>query len=327
MDKVRIMVVEDEAIVAHDMAGQLTDIGYDVVGIAHSGEGAIEKAAALLPDLVLMDIVLAGAMNGIQTAERIKAIRDIPIVYLTAYSDDDTLGRAKNTNPAGYVLKPVEMKQLHIAIEMALHKPVMELTLQKNHCRIYESMKGMIRAIAETVELRGPFAPGHHGRVADLAAAIGREMELTELQQESIALASTIYDIGTVNIPAEILQESERLDGIKQTIYRTYPGAAYDTLKKIECVWPIADIVLQHRECFDGSGFPRGLRGDSIMIEARVLAVAIGFEELTTHRNYRAALPIDGALEQIAAESGRRYDAGVVAACLRLFREKGYKKG
>jgi len=110
MDKTKIMVVEDEGIVAHNIARQLTDMGYNVVAITYSGEEAIDKARELHPDLVLMDIVLVGKMDGIQAAEKIKAIADIPLVYLTSYADDKTFGRAKISGPSGYVLKPVDWK-------------------------------------------------------------------------------------------------------------------------------------------------------------------------------------------------------------------------
>ena len=142
---------------------------------------------------------------------------------------------------------------------------------------------------------------------------------------EGIDLASAIYDMGMVNIPADILQEAERLEGIRLTIYQTYPEAAYDTLKKIECIWPLAYIVLQHRECYDGSGFPRGIKGEEILIEARVLAVAVALEDLTTHRSFRNAFPLSEALETISSNSGSRYDPEVVEVFLRLFNEKGYK--
>jgi putative two-component system response regulator len=325
MEKKKIMVVEDERIVARDLARQLTDLGYDVVATVYSGEEAVEKAGDFHPDLVLMDIVLTGKMDGIQAAEKIKATADIPVVYLTAYADEKTFGRAKISGPSGYILKPVEKKQLQVTIELALQRQGMALNLKKNHARIYGSMKGMIAAIAETVELRGPYTAGHHERVSGLAMAIAREMGLTDLQAEGIELASRIYDIGMVNIPADILQEAGRLEGIKLSIYQTYPEAAYDTLKKIECIWPLADIILQHREFYDGSGFPRGIKGEAILIEARILTVVHDIEDLTTNRIYRNAFPLDEALKEISAHSGSRYDPEVVAACLRLFKEKGYK--
>jgi len=324
MEKKKIMVVEDERIVAKDLARQLTDLGYDVVATAYSGEEAVDKLQETHPDLVLMDIVLAGKMDGIQAAEKITALSGTPVVYLTSYADDKTFGRAKLTGPFGYILKPVEKKQLYVTIELVLQRQGIELNLHKNHARIYTSMKGMIGAIAETIELRGPYTQSHHERVSGLAAAIAREMGLTDFQVEAIELASSIYDIGMVNVPTDILQEAEHLEGIKLTMYQTYPLAAYDTLKKIECIWPIADIVLQHRECYDGSGFPKGIKGEAILIEARILAVAHAIEDLTTNRSHRNAFPLNEALEEISANSGSKYDPKVVAACLTLFKEKGF---
>jgi CheY-like chemotaxis protein len=174
MDKTKVMVVEDERIVARDLARQLTDLGYDVVATAYSGEEAVQKAGELHPDLVLMDIVLSGKMDGIQAAEKITAHSGTPVVYLTSYADDKTFGRAKLTGPSGYILKPVEKKQLHVALELAMHNRGIELNLQKNHARIYGSMKGMIDSIAGTIELRGPYTAGHHERVGRLAVAIAR---------------------------------------------------------------------------------------------------------------------------------------------------------
>jgi len=325
MEKKKIMVVEDERIVAHDLARQLTDLGYDVVATVYSGEEAINKLRETHPDLVLMDIVLAGKMDGIETAEKITALSGIPVVYLTSYADDRTFGRAAITNPCGYILKPVEKKQLHITIELALQRRGIELNLQENHTRIYTSMKGTIEAIAETIESRVSYPHGHHERVSALATAIGCEMGLTDFQVEAIELASAVYDIGMVNVPVDILQEAGQLEGIKLTMYQTYPGTAYDTLKKIECIWPLADIVLQHRECYDGSGFPQGIKGEAILIEARILAVAHALEDLTTHRSYRSGYPLNKALEEISSKSGSKYDPGVMEACIKLFREKGFK--
>jgi putative two-component system response regulator len=325
MEKKKIMIVEDERIVAHDLARQLTDLGYDVVATAYSGEEAVGKLQEAHPDLVLMDIVLAGKMDGIEAAEKIATPSGTPVVYLTAYADDTTFRRATLTNPSAYILKPVEKKQLYVTIELALNKQDIAHNLQKNHDRLHTSMKGMIKAIAETVELRGPYVAGHHERISKLATTMAREMGLTDFQVEGVELASAIYDIGMVNIPADIFREAERLEGIELSLYRTYPGAAYDTLKKIEFLWPIADIVLQHREYYDGSGFPQGMKGDAILMEARILAVAHALEDLTTHKSYRNAFSLHQALEELSSSSSSRYDPKVVAACLKLFREKGFR--
>ena len=200
-----------------------------------------------------------------------------------------------------------------------------EAALQEIHAILERNLKGAIDVISETIERKGPYAIGHHRRVSTLASAIARETRLTDFQMQGIELAAAVYDVGLMTIPIELVQDNERLDGIKLTMYQGYPQTGHDALNKIEFPWPIAEIILQHRECFDGSGFPRGLKGEEILIEARVLAVAVAFEELTTHKSFRSAFPLSGALKEISSHSGFKYDPEVVAACLRLFKEKGYK--
>ncbi len=200
-----------------------------------------------------------------------------------------------------------------------------EESLQKSHANLERNLKGAIDIISGTIEQKGPYPSGHHRCVAALASAIAREMGLTPFQVQGIELAAAVYDIGLINIPIEFLQDTNRLEGIKLTLYQGYPQTGHDTLKKIEFPWPIADIILQHRECFDGSGFPQGSKGEDILIEARVLAVAGAMENLTVHRSYRNALPMEEALAVISKHSGSLYDPDVVGACQRLIYEKGYK--
>ncbi len=200
-----------------------------------------------------------------------------------------------------------------------------EAALVENHTKLERNLKGVIEVISETIEAKGPYPSGHHRQVSALTTAIAREMGLTNFQIEGIELASAVYDIGLMNIPIEFLQDTERLKGNILTLYQGYPQTGHDTLKKIEFPWPIADIILQHRECFDGSGFPQGIKGEEILVEARILAVAHALEDLTTNRSFRNAFPVNEALEELSSHSGSMYDPEVVAACLRLFREKGFK--
>jgi HD-GYP domain-containing protein (c-di-GMP phosphodiesterase class II) len=199
-----------------------------------------------------------------------------------------------------------------------------EAALKESHAQLERNLKGTIKVLSDTIERKGPYTPGHHRRVAALTSAIGGEMKMTDFQVQGIGLAAAVYDIGLLDVPIEYLQDTSRLDGIKLAMYQAYPQAGHDALKELEMPWPIADIVLQHRECFDGSGFPRGIKGETIRIESRILAVADAIEDLTVHHSYRNSLPLDKALEEVSSRSGSRYDPDVVAACLRLFREQGY---
>lgn len=190
--------------------------------------------------------------------------------------------------------------------------------------RLLKSMEGAISAIAAAAELRDPYTAGHERRVADLAAAIAREMGLPEDRVHGIHLAGVVHDIGTIHVPAEILVKPSRLSQLEVAMVRTHCQAGYDVLKNIDFPWPIARIVLQHHELNDGSGYPLGLKGEEILLEARILTIADVVEAMVSHRPYRAAVPIDAALSEIVMNRGTRFDARVVDACLRLFREKNY---
>ena len=325
MDRERIMVVEDEWVVADHLCRNLKDLGYTVCSTASTGDEAIRMVETDRPDLILMDIVLKGEMDGIEAADRISLRFDIPIIYLTAYSNHGYIERAKHTRPFGYMVKPFKEQELYSNIEMALHKHRTDKEIKDYLNRLTSCYAGTMKAFSGAIELRGPYTPGHHQRVAELAHAIAKEIGLPDFALEGLWLAAHVYDISFVNMPVEIIHLSDRLSGPSLTLYRNYPQSSYDILKEVDFPWPIANISLQHRESFDGSGFPQGIKGEEILIEARILAVADAFEGLTSNRASRKALSSSEALEEVSFHSGSRYDPKVVAACLRLFREKKYR--
>lgn len=188
-------------------------------------------------------------------------------------------------------------------------------------------MKGTIQAMAYTVETRDPYTAGHQQRVADLSRAIANEMGLPENQIEGVFMAGVIHDLGKISVPAEILSKPGRIPEIEFSLIKIHPRSGYDILKGIEFPWPIAQIVLQHHERMDGSGYPQGLSGEDILIEARILAVADVVEAMASHRPYRPALGIDAALEEISAKKNAHFDKDVVDACLKLFDTKDLKSG
>ena len=325
MNSEKIMVVEDEWVVADQLCRDLKDLGYTVCSTASTGDEAIRKVEADRPDLILMDIVLKGKMDGIEAAGRITSKFNIPVLYLTAYTNQEYIERAKQTNPFGYLVKPYNQKELYATIEMALHKHRVDQEIKDYLDRLTRCYTGMMKAFSGAIELRGPYAPGHHQRVAYFAHAIAKEMGLPDFSVEGLWLAAHVYDISLVNMPVEILLDAGQLTGHSLTLYRNYPQLSYDILKEVNSLWPIADIALLHRECYDGSGFPRGIKGADILIEARILAVAHALEELTSRRAYRDAFPLMQAIDEINAHRGSQYDPDVVDACLRLFNEKGFK--
>ena len=186
-----------------------------------------------------------------------------------------------------------------------------------------KTIEGTIHTIAATVEARDPYTAGHQTRVADLATAIASEMHLSKDQVEGIRMAGIIHDLGKINVPAEILSKPGVLNELEFQIIQIHPQVGFDLLKEIEFPWPIAEMVHQHHEKMDGSGYPQGLKGDEILLEARILAVADTVEAMSSHRPYRPALGIEKALGQIKKEKGTLFDPDVVDACLKVF-EDGY---
>lgn len=182
-----------------------------------------------------------------------------------------------------------------------------------------------IEAIANTVEQRDPYTAGHQRRVAQLACAIGREIGLEPNVIEGIHMGGMIHDIGKIHIPAEILNRPGKLSENEFAIIKSHSQVGFDIVKNVNFPWPVAEIVHQHHERLDGSGYPQHLSGDDICIEARVLAVADVVEAMATHRPYRPALSIEIALEEIEKGSGRIYEAQAVTACVKLFREQNYQ--
>jgi putative nucleotidyltransferase with HDIG domain len=179
--------------------------------------------------------------------------------------------------------------------------------------------------MVSAVEMRDPYTAGHQIRTADLARAIATEMGLPKDKIDGIRMAGSIHDIGKISIPAEILTKPTKLTDIEFSLIKEHSRNGYEMLKDVESPWPLAQIVYQHHERMNGSGYPRNLKGDEILMESRILAVADIVEAMASYRPYRAALGIEAALEEIEKNKGVFYDDAVADACLRLFREKGYQ--
>jgi PAS domain S-box-containing protein len=190
--------------------------------------------------------------------------------------------------------------------------------------RLEQTLLQTIEAVAATVDARDPYTAGHQRRVATLASAIAQEMGVPDEQIRGLYLAATIHDLGKIRLPAEILSKPGRLNPIEFEMIKTHSQTGYDIIKDVKFPWPIAQIVLQHHERMDGSGYPQGLIGEQIQTEARILAVADVVEAMSSHRPYRPGLGIDAALAEITRSKGTQYDPQVVDACVALFREHGY---
>ncbi|MGD0168731.1 MAG: PAS domain S-box protein [Smithella sp.] len=182
-----------------------------------------------------------------------------------------------------------------------------------------------IQVLVSAVESRDTYTSGHQSRSADLACVIAKEIGLDQDKIEGIHMAGIIHDIGKLSIPAEILSKPTKLTELQFSLIKQHSRSGYEMLKNVESPWPLAEIVYQHHERLDGSGYPRNLKGDEILIEARIMAVADVVEAMASHRPYRPTLGIEAALEEIEKNKGILYDKTVADACLKLFREKGYQ--
>ncbi len=213
-----------------------------------------------------------------------------------------------------------EEKQLE---EMVAAKQ-MALGALKASTELEASLEESIKSIANAVESRDEYTAGHMKRVGQLAPAIARELGLPEDAIHGIALAATIHDVGKISIPVEILTKPGKLSKVEFMLIQTHAEAGYDIVKNIKFPWPIAQMIFQHHERMDGSGYPQGLKGEEILLGARIIAVADVIEAMSTHRPYRFVLGIDAALDEIKQHRGTLYDENAVNACLRLFSEKRF---
>jgi len=220
-------------------------------------------------------------------------------------------------------LVPGTKKSIASLIDMTERKKA-QVELQQTLDRLSKAMNTTIHLLAGAVEARDPYTAGHQTRAADLARAIATEMEIPKAKIDGIGMAGAIHDIGKLSVPAEILTKSSKLTKVEFALVKEHAVKGYEMLKDVESDWPLAEMVYQHHERMDGSGYPRNLKGEEIIMEARILAVADVVEAMSSHRPYRPALGVEAALEEIEKNSGTLYDNTVADACVKLFREKGY---
>ena len=251
-----------------------------------------------------------------------REVLDAAVIYgRESYVDDETSIRTKDgqTKVISWNERPLLDEGGKLVGSIAIGRDV---TAQKRAAdKLQRALEVTIQAIGLTTETRDPYTAGHQRRVTLLASAIAREMGLSEEQVESIRVAGLVHDIGKMSVPAEILSKPSKLTEIEFGLIKAHPQVAYDILATIEFPWPIAQIVLQHHERMDGSGYPQGLKGEEIVLEARILAVADVVEAMASHRPYRPALGVEKSLEEICDNKDKLYDSGVVDACVQLFSE------
>lgn len=335
--KGHILAVDDTPASLKLLTETLLAEGYNVRA-AINGELALHAAANQPPELVLLDIRMPG-MDGFEVCRRLKAdpnTRDVPVIFVSALNEMDEKLQGFNLGAVDFVTKPYQREELlarvstHlklVRLSNHLEDLVEERTtaLLDTEKKLRDGMLDFVTAIAATVEIRDPYTAGHQRRVADLAVAIAQEMDLPKFQIEGLKLASVVHDIGKIRIPAEILSKPGRLNEWEFGLIKQHSQSGYDILKSIDFPWPIAQIVYQHHERLDGSGYPQALHGEAILLEARILAVADVVEAMASHRPYRPGLGMGMALEEIKRGRTTNFDSAVVDACLKICQSEGFR--
>lgn len=359
----KILIVDDEEPIRR-LLGHLLEMNGFACTLAADAAEARRYLKESKFELVLCDLNMPGEFGLDLLKFVLSEHPDTAAITVTAIDDPEIARTALEIGVYGYIIKPFETNEILINVANALRRRQLEIdnrlsretleqTVQMRTRELRETvfilekkerqlrdretalestltdyrqaMEGIVKAMALTVEMRDPYTAGHQRRVVDLGLAIAQKMGLAQHQQDGLSMAGLIHDVGKISVPAEILSKPGRITELEYLLIKTHPQVGYDILKSIEFPWPIADIVVQHHERLDGSGYPHGLVGQEIMLEARILAVADVVEAMASHRPYRPGLGIDKALEHIAENGGILYDAEVVKVCLEIFKDNGFK--
>lgn len=329
-DKESILIVDDDKSTLRTLSLIFEKKGYKIE-TASTGQEAIEKARGKFFELALMDIRLPDG-EGTELLAPLKRMHpDTMVVMVTGYASLESAVRALNEGATAYITKPFNMDHVLATVREVLEKQRLirekrraEEELRKSYDKLQRGLEGTVHTVAKIAETRDPYTARHQKRVTSLACAIAKEMGLSEDQIEGIHVAGTLHDIGKIYVPAEILSKPGKVIDMEMNLIKTHPQVGYEILKEIEFPWPVAQIVLQHHERMDGSGYPQGLPGEDIVLEARILAVADVVEAMCSHRPFRPAIGSDIALKEVAEKSGILYDPRVVEACIRVFANNGF---
>ena len=341
-DKPRIMIVDDEEPIRR-LLGSMLKMNGDTCTLAADAKEARAFIKDQKFDLILCDVTMPGE-SGIDFIRYVLfEYPETAAIMVTAVDDPDVAEAALEIGAYGYIIKPFESNEVMINVSNALRRRKLEIENRRHRNNLeklvferteklkntmndlQKAIDGIIEAMGLTVEIRDPYTAGHQKRVAEVAHAIAIEKGLSKHKTEGVRMAGVIHDIGKMAVPAEILSKPGKITEHEFEIIKSHPEVGYNILKKIDFPWPIAQIVYQHHERMDGSGYPQGLSGKEILLEARIMAVADVVEAMASHRPYRPALGIDMALEEIEKNKDEIYDSEVVDACLRIFKEEKFK--
>lgn len=320
-----ILIVDDEYSGRETLQSVLEGEGYNLI-MAENGHQAIEKAKAFQPDVILLDVMMPG-MTGFEVCERIRSdsqVAEIPIIILTALDDRESLLTGLKAGADDFISKPFDRFELRarligITRLNRYHKLMEEREkLQKAHQRLLEAYSATIEGWSHAMDLRDQETEGHSQRVTELTLKLAQTFGIEGDELVNIRHGALLHDMGKLGIPDSILQKPAKLTDEEWVKMRTHPQLAYNMLYPVEYLRPALDIPFCHHEKWDGSGYPRGLKGDQIPLSARIFAIVDVWDAVTSDRPYRPAWSREQALNYIREQSGTHFDPQIVEQFFKL---------
>lgn len=325
-----VLVVDDDKTFREMIDRVLEPIGYSC-SLASGSSEAMDMLGRDRFDIVISDI----RMEGKDGLELIKEAREVfphlDFIAVTGHAAQYKYSDIIRAGASDFILKPFTLEELEAKLARIEREREMLEELKAANLKIGQACQSLektlgnaVETLARVVEIRDPYTAGHQFRVGQLAEALARELECSENRIMSVRMVGLVHDIGKISVPSEILSKPSRLKEAEFKLIQEHSAVGYDILKGIDFQWPIAEIVLQHHERMNGSGYPNGLTGPDIRLESKIIMVADVVEAISSHRPYRPALGIGTALEEISSNRGTLYDKTVVDACLEVF-SRGFK--
>ena len=326
--KKRLLVVDDETSVRELLAEGLDMFGYEALTAADA-EAAFEIVKQADIDLVLTDIEMPGE-DGMKLLARIKSHdADLDVIMVTGVVDTHTAIRAIRQGACDYLTKPFNLDEVQIVIERTLekrrliednraHQEHLEELVAERTQQLKDSYESTLQALVTALDFRDNETQGHSSRVVEYAVQVAEVMQVADLDMTTIRWGAILHDVGKIGVPDQVLLKPDKLDSDEWELMRQHPEMGYRMLQHIAFLQPALDIVFSHQERYDGTGYPRGLKGEEIPLGARIFAVVDTFDAMTSNRPYRAALTIQDARDEILEFAGTQFDPKVAEAFLSI---------
>ena len=324
-----ILIVDDEAVGRHTLESILEGQDYQLV-MAENGPEAIEKAKAILPDVILLDVMMPG-MDGFEVCRHLRNdpnLAEVPIIILTALDDRKSLLQGLEAGADDYLTKPYDRYELRARLlgitRLNRYRKLLDerANIETAHEQLLSAYDATIEGWSRAMDLRDKETEGHTLRVTDLAVKLARNMGINEGELLFIRRGALLHDIGKLGVPDSILHKPSSLTDEEWEIMRQHPQLAYDMLYPIEYLRPALDVPYCHHEKFDGTGYPRKLKGEQIPLSARIFAIVDVWDAVTSDRPYRPAWDNQKAMNYINEQSGKHFDPKVVEGFNKLMKSE-----